>query len=236
MSVAHPDDRISQIADYWFGPLEGGWSQEDRTNLWWYGDEAIDAEIREKFGALHTEISVGDLSAWAASPDGRLAMIIVLDQFSRNLFRGTADAFASDPVSLALCLEAIETGQDEALPPVKRAFLYMPLMHSEDMAHHEMAKPLYDLMVELVDDHKKPEAAKMVLGAKLHKDIIAEFGRYPHRNRALGGGIDFCGTGLPQRRRRDIWPGLEASAQLKPPKHRELAPLSTGHLGLTKQA
>ncbi|MEM6705653.1 MAG: DUF924 family protein [Acidobacteriota bacterium] len=180
------EDRIEDVSAYWFGELQGGWSRDDRTDLWWFGDENTDEEIRRRFGSLHEAAVQGRLQSWADSAEGRLALIIVLDQFSRNLHRETAAAFETDPKSLELCLGGIERGHDLELPPVKRAFLYMPLMHSESMEHHERARPLYDSLVEIVDEAKKPEAEKMVFGANLHKEIIAEFGRYPHRNRALG--------------------------------------------------
>lgn len=179
-------DQIAGISDFWFGDISGGWSSEAFTELWWFGNENTDNEILERFGQLHTSAEKGELDHWAETPEGRVALIVLLDQFSRNLYRGTASAFAADPKSLALCLEGIRVRHDLDLAPVKRAFLYMPLMHSEDMRHHEMAASLYSALVDLVDPSKKAEAEKMVVGAKLHKDIIAKFGRYPHRNRALG--------------------------------------------------
>ena len=117
-----------------------------------------------------------ELWAWRGTPEGRLAEVLVLDQFSRNAWRDTARAFAQDPLALALAQEAVAGGHDLALPPPRRAFLYMPYMHSESLAVHEEALRLFG----------QPELAFNLDFERRHQAIVARFGRYPHRNAVLG--------------------------------------------------
>ena len=152
------------------------WFEELAPAQWWRVDAELDTRIRRQFGALHLAASAGELFEWRASPEGRLAEIIVLDQFSRNLHRGTPAAFACDPMALALAQEAVRVEADLPLPTQQRAFLYMPYMHSESAAIHVQA--------ELLFGTRAPEANH---SAELqHKAIIDRFGRYPHRNAILG--------------------------------------------------
>lgn len=139
-------------------------------------DAAFDAEIRARFGATHQAAVHGELAAWRDTPEGRLAEIIVLDQFSRNLLRDDARAFATDGMALVLAQEAIRTGADRATPETRLAFLYMPFMHSESRAIHAEAERLF--RQPGLEDNYKFELK--------HKAIIDRFGRYPHRNRVLG--------------------------------------------------
>lgn len=152
------------------------WFVESSPRMWWKADSAYDAAIAERFGAVHSAAVLGELYEWRASPGGRLAEIIVLDQFSRNLFRGTAKAFANDPMALALAQEAVAGFQDQGLPSQQRAFLYMPFMHSESRIIHAHAEQLFAALG--LDDSYQFELR--------HKAIIDRFGRYPHRNVALG--------------------------------------------------
>jgi uncharacterized protein (DUF924 family) len=156
------------VIDFWFDEID--------PKLWWRQDDEFDRRIRERFGALHAEASKCELFAWRTSALGRLAEIIVLDQFSRNMFRNTAQAFASDRLALVLAQEAITAHAPEALEPAKRAFLYMPFMHSESLLIHEMAARLF--AEEGMDSNLDFELR--------HKVIIDRFGRYPHRNTVLG--------------------------------------------------
>jgi uncharacterized protein (DUF924 family) len=154
-------------------------------NMWWMGGDAIDAEIRERFGTRVDEALAGKLGGWTDSPRGSLALVILLDQFTRNLGRGSAGAFAGDRAALQTCLSAIERGQDRHLRPIERAFLYMPMMHAED---RDMARRSIETFEQL-----SREVA--VLGgnypdfrshAVQHADIVLRFGRFPHRNEILG--------------------------------------------------
>jgi uncharacterized protein (DUF924 family)/ketosteroid isomerase-like protein len=152
------------------------WFDEIQPAQWWRVDPAFDATLRQRFGALHPAAAVGELAAWRSTPAGRLAEVIVLDQWSRNLHRGTAQAFACDPMALALAQEAVAGGHDAALPPRQRAFLYMPYEHSESRAVHGQAEALFASL-------GLPDALDYELR---HKAIVDRFGRYPHRNQVLG--------------------------------------------------
>lgn len=152
------------------------WFTEIDHALWFKKDADFDRLLAERFGALHTKAIAGELSGWRDTPHGRLAEIIVLDQFSRNLFRDSPRAFAQDGMALVLAQEAVRNGADAVLTPQERAFLYMPYMHSESASVHETA-------VELFTQLGIPNNLDFELR---HKAIIDRFGRYPHRNAVLG--------------------------------------------------
>jgi uncharacterized protein (DUF924 family) len=152
------------------------WFDDIAPAQWWRADPSFDAVVTQRFGALHAAASAGELSAWRAQPQGRLAEVLVLDQFSRNIHRGTARAFASDAMALALAQEAVAGQHDALLPARERAFLYMPCMHSESRLVHAQAVPLFASLGQ-------PDTAK---AAAQHRAIVDRFGRYPHRNAALG--------------------------------------------------
>jgi uncharacterized protein (DUF924 family) len=152
------------------------WFQEVTPAQWWKVDPAFDRLIAERFGPLHQQACQGELFEWRTDPRGRLAEVIVLDQFSRNIYRGQRGAFEADPLALALAQTAVATGDDLALSEAERAFLYMPYMHSESRRIHEVADGLF-----------KERASKDSHPFELrHKAIIDRFGRYPHRNAILG--------------------------------------------------
>lgn len=152
------------------------WFDEAKPEQHFKKDAAFDALIRQRFSEAHRAASQGELYEWRATPDGRLAEIIVLDQFSRNLFRDSAQAFAYDGIALVLAQEAVRIGADQALELQRRIFLYMPYMHSESRVIHVAAERLFrDLGLA---ENLKYELA--------HRDIIDRFGRFPHRNTALG--------------------------------------------------
>ena len=152
------------------------WFEEIEPSRWWAKDEAFDRSIRARFADAHARATRCELFAWRAGPRGRLAEVIVLDQFSRNMFRGSPLAFASDPLALALAQEAIAAKADEALSPVERSFLYLPFMHSESLAIHAVAMELY---------RNNGLPGNLDFEIK-HQQIIERFGRYPHRNAILG--------------------------------------------------
>jgi uncharacterized protein (DUF924 family) len=152
------------------------WFEEIEPSKWWVKDLQFDEMITEQFNKIHRAANCCELSDWRKTPEGRLAEIIILDQFSRNMFCGSSLSFASDPLSLALAQEAISVGADVALNQSQRNFLYMPFMHSESLIIHDVAVHLYT-----------QNAAQMSLDFELkHRDIIEKFGRYPHRNSILG--------------------------------------------------
>ncbi len=152
------------------------WFDEIDHSLWFKKDADFDQRLRERFGALHAQAAHGELYAWRESAIGRLAEVIILDQFSRNLFRDSAKAFAQDNMALVLAQEAVRSGVDAALNAQQRVFLYMPYMHSESLAIHEMAVALFTRngIQNNLDFELK------------HKAIIERFGRFPHRNALLG--------------------------------------------------
>ncbi|MBB6564037.1 uncharacterized protein (DUF924 family) [Acidovorax soli] len=152
------------------------WFEELTPNQHFMQDDALDRRITERFGATLAAARQCELSAWRASPEGRLAEIIVLDQFSRNIHRNTPGAFAQDAQALTLAQELVASGQHKALPVAQRAFAYMPYMHSESLAIHTQAMELFD----------QPGLENNLAFEIKHRDIIARFGRYPHRNQVLG--------------------------------------------------
>lgn len=157
-----------RILDFWFNEITPA--------QWWKKDAAFDRMIAERFGDVHAQAARGELFEWRGTAAGRLAEVIVLDQFSRNMFRDLAAAFACDGMALVLAQEAIATGAEQVLRPVERSFLYMPFMHSESLRIHAVA-------VRLFERNGIPDNLDFELR---HKAIIERFGRYPHRNAILG--------------------------------------------------
>lgn len=157
-----------KVLDFWF--------QELTPEMWWTKDEALDTAIKERFLPLLEQAQKGELFAWRASPQGSLAEVIVLDQFSRNIYRDTPKSFENDSLALALAQFAVEKGFHHQLSNVEQSFLYLPFMHSESPRIHEIALTLY---TEL------GEANNLDFEIK-HKAIIDRFGRYPHRNAIMG--------------------------------------------------
>jgi uncharacterized protein (DUF924 family) len=143
---------------------------------WFERDDAFDAEIRARFLATREAAAAGRLEHWQATADGTLALLLLLDQFPRNLFRGDARAFATDAAARSIAEQAIARGTDRLFPLPERQFFYLPLMHSENLADQERC-------IALCRDAGDAEGEKY---AELHADVIRRFGRFPHRNRALG--------------------------------------------------
>lgn len=152
------------------------WFEEIAPQAWWQADPAFDDRVRSRFGDLLARAARAELHAWRSTPGGRLAEVLVLDQFSRNIHRNTPLAFAQDPMALVLAQEAIAAGAAAALSATQRSFLYMPFMHSESSAMHEWAERLF--RENGVEENYRFELR--------HKAIIDRFGRYPHRNEILG--------------------------------------------------
>ena len=156
------------VLDFWFNEIE--------PKKWFQKDLDFDKSIQARFGALHQQAIQGELFSWRDTAQGALAEIIVLDQFSRNLYRDQAESFAADPMALALAQTAIDKGFDKALSSSERSFLYMPYMHSESVLIHEMAVVLFTAL----------ETSNTLEFELKHKKIVDRFGRYPHRNTILG--------------------------------------------------
>ena len=152
------------------------WFTELTPEQWWVKDAALDQRIRARFNETHAQAARCELFSWRGTAKGRLAEVIVLDQFSRNMFRDSPAAFSCDALALALAQEAVACGADKALTAVERSFLYMPYMHSESLVIHEEAVRLFT--ANGIQNNLDFEFQ--------HKAIIEKFGRYPHRNKILG--------------------------------------------------
>jgi uncharacterized protein (DUF924 family) len=157
---------IAALLDFWFAP--------ETAPKWFAKDAAFDATLRTRFGTLPQSAAAGALDHWAATAHGALALVLLLDQLPRNLYRDDARAFVNDPHALAIARSALARGFDRGLPEQMRQFLYMPFMHAEELAAQERCCTLFA---------DQPEQRKY---AEAHRDIIARFGRFPHRNAVLG--------------------------------------------------
>jgi uncharacterized protein (DUF924 family) len=164
--AAHPAD----IIEFW---------RSAGPKRWFAKSDAFDAAIRLKFEAVHHAAARGDYDGWTESADGALALVILTDQFPRNLYRGSAHAFATDPLARKVARGAVGCGHDRRIEPELRSFLYLPFMHSESLADQDVGVALNEALANEIGD---PDAAKW---AREHRSIIALFGRFPHRNRAL---------------------------------------------------
>lgn len=176
----------SDLIEAWFGDtLNDPGKIGGRMKFWFGPDSARDEALSRRFDGLVSECADGRHYDWLEDPEGRLAMVVALDQLPRNLYRGTPAAFAHDPYTAALCLAAALTGEDRRLQPVQRAFLYMPLQHFEDLAAQEAGVALYRGLAD--DTPEWPVFREGFLPyARQHRDIVARFGRFPHRNEILG--------------------------------------------------
>jgi uncharacterized protein (DUF924 family) len=185
--MARSERRIEEILDYWFGSLSGPHDIDDsRSRLWWTGGDDIDEEVRERFGVEVSRAFAGDLDGWQDSPRGALALVILLDQFTRNIGRGTADAFIGDRAALAVSQRAIERGLDRELRLIERAFLYMPMMHAEDREVARRSKEMFAALAVEVAEGGNNSFPDFRAHADQHAGIVLRFGRYPHRNELLG--------------------------------------------------
>ncbi len=170
---------MKEILDFWFAD-----GVNTPREAWFRKDAAFDAEIAAGFGALVVPAREGTLDGWAASPEGALALMILLDQFPRNLCRGSPDAFASDPHALALARRVVLAERmDLALTPTQRVFLYLPFEHAESMEAQNLSVALFE---GLRDSPLHAAPGKSITYAWAHRAVIARFGRFPHRNAVLG--------------------------------------------------
>ena len=176
-----------ELLDYWFGRLgPTGLPPDDRYSLWFGAAAEVDAQLRDAFGTLAGDAAAGRLDDWAATPDGRLALILLTDQLPRNLHRGRAAAFSSDERALEAALVGLARGDDRALPAVMRVFFYLPLEHAEDPALQERAVALFEALERDAPAGGERTFALFTDYARRHRDVIARFGRFPHRNEMLG--------------------------------------------------
>lgn len=180
------DPRAQALLDFWFGALDGdGLADPERAARWFEGGPAFDRELAERFGADHAEARAGRLDRWADLPRGRLALVLHLDQLSRNLYRGSADAFGADAHALALARGGLARGEDAGLAPIERVFLYLPFEHSEALADQELSVACFRALAEGAPPSARESFASYLDHAVRHRDVIARFDRFPHRNAAL---------------------------------------------------
>jgi uncharacterized protein (DUF924 family) len=181
--MSKPDDVLS----FWLGaPAPDSDAFMAKVKRWFYVDKALDAEIRTRFGDTLTKARDGALDDWAATPRGRLGLIVVLDQFTRNLHRGTPRAFENDARGLVLAEAGIDAREDEALPFEEKMFLYMPLAHSEDVTRQERHVALVEAAVNAAPEALQGAYASFSKHARMYLEQIRRFGRFPHRNMILG--------------------------------------------------
>ena len=182
-----PSVNPGDVLDFWLADgLTEGWPTTDLNKRWFLGGKALDAEIDSRFGAAVRQAMAGGLQSWEADLLPRLALIILLDQFTRNVLRGSGEAFAGDARAQQLVQRTLAAGDDVRLPWVGRVFLYMPLEHAEDLALQQQCVACFTrLLDEAPAALKKPLQGNLDF-AKQHHDIIKRFGRFPHRNAAMG--------------------------------------------------
>lgn len=167
-----------EVLEFWFG--------EHARSRWFAKDTAFDDEIRSRFEADTIAANAGERAAWLADADGALALAILLDQFPRNMYRGSARAFACDARAREVAARAIERGLDAAVPVERRLFFYLPFEHSESLADQDRAVELFTRWVEAHDPAQRADADDEMKYVRRHREIIERFGRFPHRNAALG--------------------------------------------------
>jgi uncharacterized protein (DUF924 family) len=171
--------QIETILTFWFGEMAENALLKPRK-VWFTKHAEFDDAVRSQFQMTHEQAAAGQFDGWQRSPQGCLALVLLLDQFPRNMFRGQPESFASDAKALSVAQFAIAQGFDCLLPPVQRQFLYFPLEHSEDLEHQNQAVALFHQFVE------NPDLQETYDYAIRHREIIQRFGRFPHRNQILG--------------------------------------------------
>jgi len=179
--------RIDAIIAFWFKEQQLSAPQIDRRMDVWFGEDPVfDHEIKKSFLGDVELASEGKLDHWAAEPRGRLALILLIDQFRRNIYRNTADAFAKDRMALKLCVEGAMEKKDRGLTPIQKVFFYMPLQHAESRKVQAKSVELFQKLAEAVSPTYQETFLTVAQFAELHADIIQQFGRFPHRNKLLG--------------------------------------------------
>ncbi len=176
---------LKAILDFWFGEIKDGLTVEDRNKFWFMPNADVDNTIRDKFEDLVRQAGSGKLKSWEGTPRGNLALIILLDQFTRNIYRGKPDAFKYDSIARRMCTEGIKNGTDKKLEIIERCFYYLPLEHSENLEDQDRCVKLFEELLVRVDKSKITLIKNSLDYAVLHRSIIEEFGRFPHRNKIL---------------------------------------------------
>lgn len=178
---------IQTVLDFWFGNSEDdARTASNQADLWWKKDPDQDTEIRQNFESMVLSAGQGHLDDWGEEPEGRLALILLTDQFPRNIFRDTPEAFRFDTKALELCIEGLEGGMAARLRPIQRVFFYLPLEHSENIDHQTWCVDLMRALARDVPDAWAATFEQFIEFAEAHQRIIERFGRFPHRNAILG--------------------------------------------------
>lgn len=184
--TGHVDRRIEEILRFWFGALdELGRATAEQRKRWWTKSPEFDEEIKTRFEVDYDAVTAREREEWRRSARGTLAYIIVVDQFSRNMFRDTPRMFAADALAREACREGLERGFDASLAFDERAFFYLPLEHSEDLADQRRCTKLFEVEVEQAPGPLQADAKYYLDFAERHRAIIERFGRFPHRNEIL---------------------------------------------------
>lgn len=179
--------RIEAVLAFWFREQALSAPQIDhRMNIWFGENSVFDQEIEREFKNDIEAASAGRLTHWANAPQGRLALILLLDQFRRNIYRGTAAAFSHDKMALKLCVEGAMKNRDSGLSPIEKVFFYMPLQHAESKKVQAKSVLLYSRLAKAVTPTYRETFETIAQFAELHADIVKTFGRFPHRNALLG--------------------------------------------------
>jgi len=175
------NETIDSVIRYWFGEASSSADiNAEKKRLWWSKNEKVDEKIADRFSALIDAVASGELDHWNESDNGLLASIICTDQFPRNIYRGHSKSFSYDQIALRFARQAIAMGFDRKLSLIKRVFIYMPFEHSEEISDQQQAVSLMQSLVEQSSTDEKD------VFAGWHHEVIAEFGRFPHRNAILG--------------------------------------------------
>jgi len=186
-------NRAHDVLAFWFGPRPWTPASVQRRFALWFGDPVrpeltpqVDEAIRVRYGPLAEDAARGGLAAWESSPRRRLALILLLDQFPRSIHRGAAAAFAGDARALSLAITGLQLGADAVLEPIERIFFCMPLQHAESLEVQEESIAAFRRLRDEADPQFHALLAEVCRYAEQHRDIVAEFGRFPHRNAVLG--------------------------------------------------
>lgn len=186
-SAPTDNPEIRRVLDFWFqSDSRDQPTIDSRMDRWFAADPILDSVIRSEFAPLVDRASRGQLDDWAGTAEGRLALIILLDQFRRHIHRGSPKAFSRDPKALKLCVEGAMTSDYKALGSLEQAFFFMPLQHAESLKIQERSVKIYSGLVNSASETLKATLATFAQFAELHHDIIESFGRFPHRNKILG--------------------------------------------------
>jgi uncharacterized protein (DUF924 family) len=179
-------DQPESVLAYWFGPPGSAAEVAGRQTRLWFGKSPDnDRAVAERFAATLAAATAGRLDHWADTPRGRLALVIVLDQFPHHIHRDRPQAFATDPQALSLSLDALSAKEDRHLAPIERVFLYLPLEHAESLAMQERSVSLYAALAREATAEERALFDNFLDYARRHRDVVARFGRFPHRNAIL---------------------------------------------------